>query len=145
MSRKSILTAALATGVAISGAHGHQPAGPAGDVVATDPTDAERQAWAANDLLIFTAGEGDLIAGTPDVIVAPDDWGIGIEFAQTCCGNSRDRITSGGRTGNITLDNGIKRGNNITLDNGIKKGGKVKLNSRKSGNRTKGNRKKRKR
>ena len=147
MPKKPLLSAALATGVVVSGAQADLPgdtnpsAGDSPDIIGTalsGPVGGDR--FSGN--LIITLDEeidgADLVHGLPDTVHAGDDWDIGIDYAQTLYGggDARDGISSG-RTGrgNITLDNGIKRNGNITLDNGLKGQGKVRVGKPQAGNR----------
>ena len=137
MPKKTILSAALATGVA-TGAQAEITTTPDSlDIIAI----AEESL--SGDVLITLDDDDDaLITGVPQT---ETDEEVRIEYAQTYYGGSpREKISSGASRGNnITLDNGIKKPKGITLDNGIKKGASVKIDGPKRKKRGGGGRKKR--
>ncbi|MEM7188758.1 MAG: hypothetical protein AAF439_04030 [Pseudomonadota bacterium] len=121
MSKKSLVGAAVITGLAVTGAD------------ALDRIEDVADPFAESDLIIVAlpADTGDLLLDL-DAAVHDDGADVGIEYAQTYYGGSPNDSVNGikgaqRKGGNITLDNGIKKPNAITLDNGIKKGGKVKM------------------
>ena len=136
MSKKKIISAALATGLATSGVEAAQI--DHADFAATDDIIVD----AADQIFIYENDpDSDVIkevdAEFTDVLIGHDpvatgsgdetDWFI---LAQTYYGGSgEDNLALPRKGGNITLDNGIKKGGNITLDNGIKRPGAVKLES----------------
>ena len=129
MPKKPFLSAALATGVAVTGANAQtllpseQLSDHSVDIIEPAP-DGLIGDWSTRDVIVtLDDAEGDLIVGHPEAVHAGDSWDIGIDFAQTYYGGAggKDKITSGSGGNNITLDNGIKKGSNITLDNGIKR------------------------
>ena len=137
MSKKKLLSVALAGGLVATSA----------DAVETKPAMSDSETdiitGVADDLLLF-GGEFDDVSEVGNLILGPiievedattEDSDFDFEMAQTiysgCCVG--DDLRSAPRTGNITLDNGIKKPKGITLDNGIKRGNRLKPkgNSRK--------------
>ena len=132
MPRKPLITAALATGVAISGAEANENAGVPDDEHGIDIV--ELHPGAAGDdagLLFLSFGVGDGAADDllPAIIEpdAPDDWEAGIDFAQTVFGGSgNDGIVGGRAPGGITLDNGLKTTPRISPEVRTKEAGALK-------------------
>ncbi len=132
MPRKPIISAALITGVAMTGANAHERST---DII-SDTNDIITTSEIMDQDIMIYKGPADLsdelFLGTgDDVHVDLDEWDAGVELTQTLYGGvpDGDSLMERHRKGNITLDNGIKKGGNITLDNGIKRQGKVKLDT----------------
>ena len=131
MAKKKILSAALAGGLAATGAE----ALPTKTIDADDVIDVST--IGATDIIVYADDPmGDTLT---DALIDDMDHGLYIEIeedlgeevimeiAQTIyAGPAGDGLMRPGTGGNITLDNGIKKGGNITLDNGIKKGSRIK-------------------
>ncbi|MEM9139871.1 MAG: hypothetical protein AAGB15_08550 [Pseudomonadota bacterium] len=112
MAKAKIISAALVAGIASTGA---QAASVSDDtLITTAPGGA--------DTLLFV--DDFKLHGDIPLALAPsevrDQWDIGVETAQTCCGTpSQDTVQ--GSSAKVK-----KPAKGITLDNGIKKKGKVK-------------------
>ena len=127
MSKKKLLSAALAGGLAATGADGVEIKQP------TTDSDSDIITGVADELLLF-GGELNDVGLMEDLILGPiieveeeahadDDF----DLAQTVYGGGGgDRLRTRPGKGNITLDNGIKKPKGITLDNGIKRSNKLK-------------------
>lgn len=134
MPRKPLITAALATGVAITGAQARDDvAAEITDDHATDIVEFLPDVAVDDDMtrLFLDYGAGD-DAPDGDVLVPaaidldPLDDEIGIEFAQTWGGGSgNDGIVGAPRRGGVSPDKRLPPGNGITLDNGLKRGGRI--------------------
>ena len=130
MAKKKLLSAALAGGLAATGADAVDVKSVTSDSEIDIITVAEEDF--SGDILITLDDDWDaLITGTPEADV---DDEMRIDYAQTFWGGTPDSISGGKRPrGNITLDNGIRKPKGITLDNGLKRGNRLKPkgNSRK--------------